>query len=75
MFAAPLVTLIHKKPKETHVSEVSGSIVPSRVVAVFCWALLKGDNIGLMDILHHSGISLRVAAVDSATTNYRSHRH
>lgn len=75
MFAAPLVTLINKKPVGTTVPEVSGSIVPSIVVAVFCWALLRGDDIGLMDILHHFGISLCVATVDSATTNYRSHRH
>lgn len=36
MFAAPFVTLINKKPHGTNVNEVSGSIVPSRAVAVFC---------------------------------------
>lgn len=36
MFAAPLVTLINKKPHGTNVNEVSGSIVPSRVVTLFC---------------------------------------
>lgn len=75
IFAAPFVAVINQKPKGNIVFEVSSSIVPLRVVAVFCWALLKGHNIGLMDILHHSGISLHFAAVDSATTNYCSHRH
>lgn len=32
-------------------------------------------NTGLMVILHHIGIGLRLAAVDSATTNYSPYRH
>lgn len=75
MFAAPFVTLINKKPRGTHFNEVRGWILPSRMLAVFCQALLKGDNIGLVVILHHSGIGLRFAAVDPATTNYGSNRH
>lgn len=36
MLAAPFVTLINKKPHGTNFNEVSGSIVPSTVVAVSC---------------------------------------